>query len=599
MLLIFSTLVFPQNGRILLDENYSDWTDNDLLYTDTQGDYDTGEHDFLTLWANNDDHYLFIRFQIADEAIIAEDNAITLYIDTDNNQATGRNIFGVGSELEFSFGIRSGTVRLNGSFSTIRHADIELVVSPTVSSNQFEVAIKKNVLLLGQPLFTSQTIKLLLISNSTVGDRLPNVDGGVEYNFKNILLPPLPEYAIKKQNPSLLRILTYNTERIFQNNVQIDGIFDQDRIPRFEKIFKAIEPDIIGLVEIYGHTSQETATQISSFISPAPSSQWYNAKAGYDLVLLSKFPITGSYSISNFTDNMKNGAFLLNLRPKYESDLLVILAHPKCCSGNENETRRQAQVDAIMQFIREAKQPGGDLTINTNIPIIIMGDMNFVGSARQRQTILTGDIFENNYYGTDFNPDWDTTSFEDAKPYTTNLPMTFTSYNETGDYCPGRLDYIFYSGSVLELKNSYALFTMEMPNDTLVQYSLAYNDVSLVSDHLPIVADFNLPLVTGVDKKTGFVIPDNFILEQNFPNPFNPTTKIKFQIPEVNGRYTIPVRLSVYDSLGNFVINILDEEKPPGYYEIDFEGGSLSSGVYFYKLQSSNFFNVKKMILLK
>ncbi|OGU62923.1 MAG: hypothetical protein A2V66_09965 [Ignavibacteria bacterium RBG_13_36_8] len=315
--------------------------------------------------------------------------------------------------------------------------------------------------------------------------------------------------------------------------------------------------------------------------------------------MLSKFPITGSYSISNFTDNMKNGAFLLNLRPKYESDLLVILAHPKCCSGNENETRRQAQVDAIMQFIREAKQPGGDLTINTNIPIIIMGDMNFVGSARQRQTILTGDIFENNYYGTDFNPDWDTTSFEDAKPYTTNLPMTFTSYNETGDYCPGRLDYIFYSGSVLELKNSYALFTMEMPNDTLVQYSLAYNDVSLVSDHLPIVADFNLPLVTGVDKKTGFVIPDNFILEQNFPNPFNPTTKIKFQIPEVNGRYTIPVRLSVYDSLGNFVINILDEEKPPGYYEIDFEGGSLSSGVYFYKLQSSNFFNVKKMILLK
>lgn len=85
-----------------------------------------------------------------------------------------------------------------------------------------------------------------------------------------------------------------------------------------------------------------------------------------------------------------------------------------------------------------------------------------------------------------------------------------------------------------------------------------------------------------------------YALEQNFPNPFNPSTKIKFQIP--NDGY---VTLKVYDILGNEIATLLNEEKPQGKYELNFNASSLASGVYIYKLQAGDFVSSKKMILLK
>lgn len=85
-----------------------------------------------------------------------------------------------------------------------------------------------------------------------------------------------------------------------------------------------------------------------------------------------------------------------------------------------------------------------------------------------------------------------------------------------------------------------------------------------------------------------------FILEQNYPNPFNPTTKIKYQIPEAGF-----ISLIVYDILGREVATLVNEEKPTGSYDIEFDGSGLSSGVYFYKLQTGNFSSIKKMILMR
>lgn len=83
-------------------------------------------------------------------------------------------------------------------------------------------------------------------------------------------------------------------------------------------------------------------------------------------------------------------------------------------------------------------------------------------------------------------------------------------------------------------------------------------------------------------------------LEQNFPNPFNPTTKIKYEIP--NSSYT---KLSVYDVLGNEIDILVSEEKPAGIYENTWNAEKLPSGVYFYRLQAENFIETKKMVLMK
>ena len=88
----------------------------------------------------------------------------------------------------------------------------------------------------------------------------------------------------------------------------------------------------------------------------------------------------------------------------------------------------------------------------------------------------------------------------------------------------------------------------------------------------------------------------NFLLQQNYPNPFNPSTKISFVIP--NGVRNL-VTLKVFDVLGNEIAELVDEYKPAGSYEIEFNAGSLASGVYTYKLQAGDFLSVKKMLLTK
>ena len=82
-------------------------------------------------------------------------------------------------------------------------------------------------------------------------------------------------------------------------------------------------------------------------------------------------------------------------------------------------------------------------------------------------------------------------------------------------------------------------------------------------------------------------LPIEFSLEQNYPNPFNPYTKIKYTIPNVtlSGVEGSRVALKVYDVLGNEIATLVNEEKPAGNYEVNFDASKFSSGVYFYKLQ--------------
>jgi len=95
-------------------------------------------------------------------------------------------------------------------------------------------------------------------------------------------------------------------------------------------------------------------------------------------------------------------------------------------------------------------------------------------------------------------------------------------------------------------------------------------------------------------------------LSQNYPNPFNPTTKIKYSIPKIiNNKSPVPsvagsiINLKVYDVLGNEIATLVNEEKPPGEYEVEFDGSGLASGVYFYRLTAGANIVSKKMIILK
>ena len=88
--------------------------------------------------------------------------------------------------------------------------------------------------------------------------------------------------------------------------------------------------------------------------------------------------------------------------------------------------------------------------------------------------------------------------------------------------------------------------------------------------------------------------PADYILYQNYPNPFNPTTNLQYSIGKAQF-----VTLKVYDVLGNEVATLVNENKIAGEYQVEFSANGLTSGIYFYKLETENFVASKKMILLK
>ena len=101
-------------------------------------------------------------------------------------------------------------------------------------------------------------------------------------------------------------------------------------------------------------------------------------------------------------------------------------------------------------------------------------------------------------------------------------------------------------------------------------------------------------LVTNVDEESyGNMIKD-FILYQNYPNPFNPQTVISYKI-----RVRSNVVIKINDVLGKEIATLVNEEKPAGIYEVEFDATALTSGIYFYRIQADSFVEIKKMVLMK
>jgi hypothetical protein len=108
-------------------------------------------------------------------------------------------------------------------------------------------------------------------------------------------------------------------------------------------------------------------------------------------------------------------------------------------------------------------------------------------------------------------------------------------------------------------------------------------------------------LVTGINDNQD-LSNLTFELQQNYPNPFNPTTTIKFTVAAVvdaNFASSTNVVLNIYDILGRKIKTLINEYKPAGTYEVQFDASSLSSGVYFYQLSAGDFVQTKKLMLIK
>jgi len=472
---------------IRVDGTFDDWTGISPIYVDDLGDGQSNGIDIERIWMTNDQTHIYMRFQINREINLQDDNEFSLYLDFDSDINTGFKINGIGAEVRVFFGERLGILTQGDNTEVVNFVPLVLFLAPTVTGNEFEFAIRRSIEESDIDLFANGEVQFRMEDNGFNGDDAPNDLGGISYFIDNSIITDIAPTVIKKNSTSDFRFLTYN--------IKADQLFDANRRDNFERLFQSIDPDIIALQEVRDFSSAQTRNLVQEFLPGT----WFHKKHGFDIVTLSRYPIRFSENING------NAAYFLDVNGQ---EILVVNAHLPCCDNNID---RQKEVDGIMQYIREGKLDNNDYPISQDMPIIIAGDMNFVGDASQPNTFITGDIFANGTYGPDFAPDWDGTSLSDADPNTTGTFGNFTWFNPFGSFYPGKLDWIIYSDSRIVLDNTFALWSLGLSSNQLSESNLQRLDVTNASDHLPVVADFSF----GTSSTDDFVS----INVEIYPNP--------------------------------------------------------------------------------
>ncbi len=541
LLLLFSfNQIFAQSLPIEIDGEFDDWDQATLLFSvDPTAPEPSGIH-VKRVWAANDDRFLFLKIEIDREITLQETNPIVLLMDTDNNASNG-------AELRWVFGNRQGTFHHASVSHSIRYPNIRLRTAPTVSSSMFEIAIGRDTQPNGSvSLFQSDTIQIQFQgANNTL------TVGTYTFDLKPVLAPePIP---LDRFDNSDVRVLAFNAWS--------DKLFDTQYTNQYRRILEALSPDIIAFQEIWNHNAAQTAQRVEALVPSGDDFQWHAVKLDQGNVTVSKYPILESWHI---LENHRLTAALIDLPEAYNTNLMLVNIHLRCCSGGE--TNRWNEVAALANFISNAPIPEGT-------PIVLAGDFNLVGNSGQLSAIETNGL-------------------QRVRARQTEKRMNYTWRNDSGAYSPGKLDYIFYTSSSLTLKNKYTLQVEEMSPDQRERYGLQFGDTQVASDHLPHVADFQVKTSTSATEKSSLIHP--YSLEQNFPNPFNPATKIAFTVPE-----PVNVQIDVFDQLGRRVSRLVNETFSSGLHEIAFDASALPSGIFLIRMISGEQVFTRKMTLMK
>lgn len=476
LLLFFGVVAMVANAQVItLDGGFDDWKGITSVSDDNA---DGGDLDLLECAMSHDEEFFFIRVKTKQEFGMINpgytNSQLHIYIDADFDDKTGTKEENQGIELSIFCGDKdiafnySGTGEGNGSLY-----DIGFLSLPTVTNTEFEIAIQRESKPDGQnKLVLHDSIRLFLYT--TEGDFLPARGSSMKYVFEDNNPPAYEAITLERiEFSSSIRVMSYNVER--------GGLIDTRRQASLERIIKAAGPDIIGFSETQG-----SAAQIKDLLDDWLPNKggWYTDKQGSN-VLASRFPITFSQPV--WSGSLRSMGSIVDLPDTlYSRDMVVITSHPNCCSADE---ARQDQVDMIASFILDAKSQGGELTVLQNTPIVMVGDFNLVGWQAQLNTLLYGDIQDEAIYGKGGRLDWDGSVMESASCLHTELPVAYTWRKSSSSFSPGKLDYIFFSGSSIAELKSFTLDTERMPQSKLTRLGLQANDALNASDHLPLVAD--------------------------------------------------------------------------------------------------------------
>ena len=550
---------------IVIDGLFDDWQEVPITIIDSEGDYNYD--DWAELKITNDDDFIFFKISLHSENTLLQNwNNFFLYIDADRDSLTGHPYRGLGVELAWHFGNRTGQYFEQDGVIDLWQNDITLRQAPTVTSTEFEIAIARGSFVLSDP----DSIAVIFSSFYDTGDYMPDGWGGVVYQLDTTVVGPAEPIPLEKTGT---RLVTYNT--------LYTGILEPDRQPKFQRIIQALDPDIIALQE---HSEwNEIGDIISSWF---PEDTWYQGYTFRDLVVLSKYPIINQ---ANLISSERTMCALLQTDDPVNPNLLILNSHFSCC---DNDDDRQEQVDELVQVLREWRlNDNGPFELPEGTPMFHVGDFNFVGYREQIETVSVGDIQDEATYGIDHPLDWDGTAITDLFSRHTHKRMAYTWRSDGSSFNPGKLDYVLYTDSNLSILNHFVLNTLAMPDSVLNEWELEADDTNEASDHLPRIVDFmvtNLGIVGEPD------LPQQYILSHPYPNPFNPQVMIPITLAK-----EAHIQLRIHDIHGRLVISIADDVFPAGKKLFSWDGSQYPSGVYIVRCQAGHVMQTEKIILLK
>ena len=550
---------------IVIDGLFDDWQEVPVTITDPEGDYNYD--DWAELKITNDDDFIFFKISLhSEETLLQNWNNFYLYIDADRDSLTGHPFRGLGAELAWHFGYRTGQYFEQDGIIDLWQNDITLRQAPTVTSTEFEIAIARGSFVLSDP----DSIAVIFSSFYDTGDYMPDSWEGVVYQLDTTVVGPAAPILLEKTGT---RLVTYNT--------LYTGILEPDRQPKFQRIIQALDPDIIALQE---HSEwNEIGDIISSWF---PEDTWYQGYTFRDLVVLSKYPIINQ---ANLISSERTMCALLQTDDPINPYLLILNSHFSCC---DNDDDRQEQVDELVQVLREWRlNDNGPFDLPEGTPMFHVGDFNFVGYREQIETVTAGNIQDEGNYGSDFPLDWDGTAITDLFSRQTHKRMAYTWRSDGSSFNPGKLDYILYTDSNLSILNHFVLNTLAMPDSVLNEWELEAEDTNEASDHLPRIVDF---MVTDLGIAGELDLPQQYILSHPYPNPFNPQVMIPITLAR-----EAHIQLRIYDIHGRLVISIADDVLPAGKKLFSWDGSQYPSGVYIVRCQAGNVMQTEKIILLK
>lgn len=318
-----------------------------------------------------------------------------------------------------------------------------------------------------------------------------------------------PSEAFHRQHFSEVRVMSWN--------VKVNSIFppDGDRHESFERIVRAINPDVIGLQEVMRPDLVVELTQLMNRYVPLEDGKSWQVHTVADNALISRYPMrqkSGELAVpypipeGELPDfHYGYASALVDLPEKFGgADLYAIAMHNKSGAGRENVQLRQIQSDSIVRWMRNLRDSDQANAIPDNTPVVILGDMNVVPSASLQpfETLLSGDIADEETFGPDFRIDWDGSDMADARPsHNAKDRSYYTWRNDDLPFAPSALDRIIFTDSVMSVRQRFVLNTMTMSAEELADLGLQKSDVlyggnASYYDHLPLVTDFALGLVS-------------------------------------------------------------------------------------------------------